>query len=194
MISSLSIFSLCSRWMALVARKTWIRACSACRTASQARSMSASRQRARPQITEPRTLRAISRTASKSPGEAMGKPASITSTPSSTSAWATSIFSARFMLAPGDCSPSRSVVSKQRAKPQMTEPRTLRAISHRPRSRPAMRSGIPLRSRPHPARPRLGDFHFLGQIHAGAGRLFAVAERGVEDDDVSGSGRDCICH
>ena len=26
--------------------------------------------------------------------------------------WATSIFSARFMLAPGDCSPSRSVVSK----------------------------------------------------------------------------------
>ena len=81
-------------------------------TASQARSMSASRQRASPQITEPRTDRAISRTASKSPGEAMGKPASITSTPKSTSAWATSIFSARFMLAPGDCSPSRSVVSK----------------------------------------------------------------------------------
>ena len=52
------------------------------------------------------------RTASKSPGEAMGKPASITSTPRSTRAWATSIFSARFMLAPGDCSPSRSVVSK----------------------------------------------------------------------------------
>ena len=51
-------------------------------------------------------------TASKSPGEAMGKPASITSTPNSTSAWAISIFSARFMLAPGDCSPSRSVVSK----------------------------------------------------------------------------------
>jgi hypothetical protein len=53
-----------------------------------------------------------SRTASKSPGEAMGKPASITSTPKSTSAWATSSFSARFILAPGDCSPSRSVVSK----------------------------------------------------------------------------------
>ena len=32
--------------------------------------------------------------------------------PGSTRAWAISIFSARFMLAPGDCSPSRSVVSK----------------------------------------------------------------------------------
>ena len=42
----------------------------------------------------------------------MGKPASMTSTPKATRAWAISIFSARFMLAPGDCSPSRSVVSK----------------------------------------------------------------------------------
>src|SRR5258708_3139246 len=50
--------------------------------------------------------------ASKSPGEAMGKPASMMSTPRSTSAWAISIFSVRFMLAPGGCSPSRSVVSK----------------------------------------------------------------------------------
>ena len=55
---------------------------------------------------------AMSRTASKSPGEAMGKPASMMSTPRSTRAWATSSFSARFMLQPGDCSPSRSVVSK----------------------------------------------------------------------------------
>ena len=44
---------------------------------------------------------AISRTASKSPGEAIGKPASIMSTPRSTSAWAISSFSCRFMLAPG---------------------------------------------------------------------------------------------
>ena len=36
----------------------------------------------------------------------------MTSTPRSTSAWATSSFSSRFMLQPGDCSPSRSVVSK----------------------------------------------------------------------------------
>ena len=76
--------------------------------------MSASLERARPQIVVPRMLAAISRTASKSPGEAIGKPASITSTPRSNRAWAISIFSARFMLAPGDCSPSRSVVSKIR--------------------------------------------------------------------------------
>ena len=74
--------------------------------------MSASFERASPQITAPRTLWAICRTASKSPGEAIGKPASMTSTPKSTRAWAISIFSVRFMLAPGDCSPSRSVVSK----------------------------------------------------------------------------------
>ena len=32
---------------------------------------------------------------------------------------------------------------------------------------------------------RLGDFHFLRQVHTGAGRLLAVAERGVENDDQS---------
>ena len=80
--------------------------------ASQARSMSSSLQRARPQMIGPWTCRAIACTASKSPGEAMGKPASMTSTPRSCRAWAISSFSARFMLAPGDCSPSRSVVSK----------------------------------------------------------------------------------
>ena len=51
-------------------------------------------------------------TLSKSPGEAIGKPASITSTPSSASASAMRSFSARFMEKPGDCSPSRRVVSK----------------------------------------------------------------------------------
>src|SRR5262245_23670565 len=98
--------------MALVARNTWIRASGAPRSASQARSISFSLQRASPQIVAPRTVFAISRTASKSPGEAIGKPASITLTPKSTSACATSSFSSRFMLHPGDCSPSRSVVSK----------------------------------------------------------------------------------
>ena len=29
---------------------------------------------------------------------------------------------------------------------------------------------------------RLGDFHFLGQVHAGAGRLLAVAQGSVEDN------------
>jgi len=41
-----------------------------------------------------------------------GNPASITSPPSSTRALATSSFSRVFMLQPGDCSPSRRVVSK----------------------------------------------------------------------------------
>ena len=57
-------------------------------------------------------LSAIALTLSKSPGEAMAKPASITSTPSSVSASAMRIFSLRFIEKPGDCSPSRSVVSK----------------------------------------------------------------------------------
>ncbi len=48
----------------------------------------------------------------KVPGEAIGNPASITSTPSSTRAFATSSFSGVVMLQPGDCSPSRRVVSK----------------------------------------------------------------------------------
>src|SRR5580658_10194298 len=42
----------------------------------------------------------------------MAKPASITSTPSSSSARAMRSFSSRFIAAPGDCSPSRRVVSK----------------------------------------------------------------------------------
>ena len=42
----------------------------------------------------------------------MAKPASMMSTPSFSSCLAISIFSARFMLHPGDCSPSRKVVSK----------------------------------------------------------------------------------
>ena len=89
--------------------------------AAQARSMSSALQRARPQMTGPCTWRAIACTASKSPGEAMGKPASITSTPSSLRAWA------RLQL--------------------------------------------------------------LGQVHAGAGGLLAVAQRGVEDDQAVGGGR-----
>ena len=75
-------------------------------------SMSPRLQRARPQMVAPRTVWAIRRTDSKSPGDAIGNPASMTSTPRSTSACATSSFSSRFMLQPGDCSPSRSVVSK----------------------------------------------------------------------------------
>ena len=63
-------------------------------------------------MTGPCTSRAIARTASKSPGEAMGKPASMTSTPRRASWWAISSFSVAFSEMPGDCSPSRKVVSK----------------------------------------------------------------------------------
>lgn len=48
------------------------------------------------------------------PGEAMGKPASMISTPSLDSWRAMSSFSLLVRVAPGDCSPSRSVVSKMR--------------------------------------------------------------------------------
>ncbi len=60
----------------------------------------------------PCTSRATALTLSQSPREAAGKPASITSTPSSVSARATRSFSGWVMLQPGDCSPSRNVVSK----------------------------------------------------------------------------------
>src|ERR1700733_6704808 len=74
--------------------------------------MSALWVRARPQTTGPSTTREIFWTASKSPGEVIGKPASITSTPSRASCWAISTFSAVFSEMPGDCSPSLRVVSK----------------------------------------------------------------------------------
>ena len=83
-------------------------------TAFHAASMSATWVRARPAMTGPSTVREISWTASKSPGEVIGKPASITSTPSRASCWAISSFSCVFSEMPGDCSPSRSVVSKMR--------------------------------------------------------------------------------
>ena len=106
------IFSLYSMWMSLVARKTWIRGCFADLTAFQAASMSPLVQRARLATVQLVTTWEIASTLRKSSGEAMAKPASITSTPRASSWRAMSSFSARFMLQPGDCSPSRSVVSK----------------------------------------------------------------------------------
>ena len=41
---------------------------------------------------------------------------------------------------------------------------------------------------------RVGEFQLFGQIHAGAGRLLAVAERGVEDHNVSRCRRSRIGH
>ena len=59
----------------------------------------------------PFTSRAIVCTASKSPGDAAGKPASITSIPRRTRPFAISIFSGVRSATPGVCSPSRRVVS-----------------------------------------------------------------------------------
>ena len=63
-------------------------------------------------MVELRDRMAISDTAAKSPSEAIGKPASMISTPISSSIEAISSFSSWVMVALGDCSPSRRVVSK----------------------------------------------------------------------------------
>src|SRR3954464_4220516 len=99
-------------WMSLVEMKVWIRGRSESLIAFQAASMSWKPVRARPQMTGPWTSRAMAWTASKSPGEAIGKPASMMSTPSRASCCAISTFSWVFSEIPGDCSPSRRVVSK----------------------------------------------------------------------------------
>ncbi len=84
------------------------------RIASPARRTSFSVQRAKPATVEVVISAAMADTASKSPWLVMGNPASMMSTPSCSSARAISSFSFRFSDAPGDCSPSRSVVSKMR--------------------------------------------------------------------------------
>ena len=101
------------RWMSLVAMKVWMRGRSAASSAAAARVMSgvARAREARRRSGRGRRRRRP-RTASKSPSEAIGKPASSTSTPSSASFAAIRSFSRTVMLQPGDCSPSRRVVSK----------------------------------------------------------------------------------
>src|SRR5271165_7429572 len=108
--------------MSLVAMKVWMRGRAESRTAFQAASMSCLLVRASPQITGPSTSRAIACTDSKSPGEVIGKPASITSTPRRESWWAISSFSCLFSEIPGDCSPSRRVVSKIRTRSASLRP------------------------------------------------------------------------
>src|SRR3989442_12983234 len=76
--------------------------------------MSAGTPRARPATVAFLTFLAIRLTAPKSPSDVIGKPASMTSTPSRSSCRAISSFSSTLRVAPGDCSPSRSVVSKIR--------------------------------------------------------------------------------
>src|SRR3974390_742444 len=95
-----------------VEMNVWIRLRLAGRIASAQRSMSFGAARERPRITAFLERCAISRTAAKSPSEAIGKPASMKLAPMSSSSSATSSFSSCVMVAPGHCSPSRKVVSK----------------------------------------------------------------------------------
>ncbi len=104
-----SFFSMCS---GEVAMKVWMRGATAGRSASPARSMSASPVRASAHTRESFTISATPLTAAKSPGLDAGKPASITSTFRRSSALAMRSLSSRLMAAPGLCSPSRMVVSK----------------------------------------------------------------------------------
>ena len=92
--------------------KVWMRGLSDHWTASQARRMSSSWMRARPAMRGPFTSAAMRETDSKSPSLVMGKPASMTSTFRRASWWAISTFSSTEREMPGDCSPSRRVVSK----------------------------------------------------------------------------------
>ena len=91
----------------------WMRGRAAPASAAAAVSMSLGTARDSPHTTVASPTSAEMRcTLSKSPGLEIGKPASMTSTPKRTSWRAISSFSSVFIDAPGDCSPSRSVVSK----------------------------------------------------------------------------------
>ena len=97
---------------ALVAKNRCRRPRAAGFSASAARATSRSFARASEQIVDSRIASAMAFTHSKSPLELAAKPASITSTLSRSSCRAMRSFSSRVMEAPGDCSPSRKVVSK----------------------------------------------------------------------------------
>src|SRR6185369_5827648 len=98
--------------MSDVAQKVWIRGRAAYFSASAARATSCSAVRQSAATFTCRHWAAMALTAAKSPSEAIGKPASMMSTPRSWSLLAIRTFSVRFIEQPGDCSPSRKVVSK----------------------------------------------------------------------------------
>ncbi len=101
-----------SMWIGLVAMKVWMRPLLAGRIASPALVTSFAFARASEHTVESLIAWATARIASKSPGEAAAKPASMTSTRMRSNCFATRSFSSRVIEAPGLCSPSRSVVSK----------------------------------------------------------------------------------
>ena len=107
--SSPSLRSMCS---ALVARTRCTRVRGAPASAPTAASMSSRVVRASEATVRCETASAAATTPAKSPGDEAAKPASITSTPSRSSARAISPFSTGRSAMPGDCSPSLNVVSK----------------------------------------------------------------------------------
>jgi len=100
--------------------KVWMRPDAAPASACAARRMSDSVARASAHTVLSLIWSATAFTASKSPGLAAGKPASITSTRMRSSWRAIRTFSSRVMDAPGLCSPSRNVVSKMINRSVMT--------------------------------------------------------------------------
>src|SRR6267142_2326766 len=108
------ILSFTRRCKSEVARKTCRREEAAGSNASMAASTSCFFARASAAMGTVRISWATFLTASRSPRDAIGKPASITSTFRAASWRARRIFSSVFIEKPGDCSPSRSVVSKMR--------------------------------------------------------------------------------
>ena len=94
--------------------KMWMPGLRALSTARSAASTSSSRVRERLTTVGRVTASAIRWTDSKSPGEEAAKPPSMISTPRRSSWRAIASFSSTFIVQPGDCSPSRSVVSKMR--------------------------------------------------------------------------------
>ena len=85
------------RWIGLVEMNVWMRGASAPLTASQQTRTSLLDGARQSGDARAATSRAISATESKSPLEAIGKPASMTSTPMRASCWAISSFSVSFM-------------------------------------------------------------------------------------------------
>ncbi len=128
-----------SRWMVEVPMKVWMRGRSAGLTALAQTRMSFSTARAKPQMTGPLISRAMVSTDSKSPGDEMGKPASITSTCKVASCRAMRIFCWTDRLAGRACSPSRRVVSKMKTLSFMIALRGGLSDSTRPSIRPSAR-------------------------------------------------------
>ena len=113
--SSSDFLSFFSIWIAEVPDEQYgCAAAAAGLTALPQATISFSTSRARPQMTGPLISLAMVDTDSKSPGDEIGNPASMTSTLSRASCRAMRTFCLTERLDESDCSPSRSVVSNMK--------------------------------------------------------------------------------